>query len=143
MKTSSPEKKRVSELTFSDFVVHPVWIWAEDNEDESLVISLDYSEILPEEYDDLFVACKFTLHDGTEIPGVLAVNMSNRQVYLLSFPKADGGFFDFPLQPQLKGLVTREQLATWLRKPLADIFPITYSTSYVFRDGQPLTGQIE
>ncbi len=145
MQTSSPEEKRISDLTFSDFAVHPIWTWAEDNEDESLVVPLDCSGTLPddEEYGNLFVACEFTFHDGTKMPGVLAVSMSNRQVYLLSFPKTDAGFFDFPLQPHLQGLVTREQLATWLRKPLADIFPITYSTPFMFKDGRLLTGQVK
>jgi len=136
-------QKDISELTFSDFMVYPIWTWVEHDENESLVMPANYVRALPEDHDALFVACEFSLHDDTKIAGVLSIRMSDHFVYLLSFPKVDGGFFDFPLHPLLKGVVTREQFAAWLQKPLAHVFPITYNTPYVFSDSQPLIGQIK
>jgi hypothetical protein len=141
MKASN--SKSVDELTFDDFIVHPIWTWAEDDEDESLVTPLDYPGVLPEDHDALFVICEIFLRDGTEITGVISIRTGDRFVYLISFPEAGGRFFDFPLQPQLEGIVTREQLAIHLRKPSSYIFPIRYNTPYMFGDGQLLAGQIE
>jgi hypothetical protein len=135
--------KDISELTFSDFAVYPIWTWVEDDENESLVMPVDYVAALSEDHGTLFVACEFSLHDDTKMAGVLSVRMSDHFVYLLSFPKAGGGFFDFSLHPQLKKAVNREQFAAWLQKPPTRIFPITYNTPYVFSDGQPLIGQIK
>jgi hypothetical protein len=134
--------KSASELTLDDFSVHPIWTWAESDEDESLVMPLDYSGALPEDHDALFVACELLLVDNTKIAGVISVRMSDYSVYLLSFSKADRGFFDFPLHPQLT-TVTREQLANQLGKRAEHIFPIRYNTSYTFIDGRLLAGQIE
>ena len=138
---SSPTEKKVSELTFDDFVTYPIWTWAD--EDTDMAIPLGNLKTLPEDHNALFVACEFLLCDGTKVAGVLSIRMSDHIVYLLSFPGANSGVFDFPLQPQLKDTVSRDQLATWLQRPLECIFPITYSTPYKFSDGQPLIGQIE
>jgi len=137
-----PLQKKVRDLTYSDIGTHPVWTWADD-EDESLVLPVEQYVPLPEDHDALFVACVFDLHDGTHISGVLAVSPIRRWVYLLDFPKSEGGFLHFSLHPELRNLVTREQLATWLQKSLDDIFLIRYHTPFVFHDGQHLVGEIE
>ena len=136
-------QKSVSKLTLDDFTDYPVWTWAEDDKDESLVMPLIYSGSLPEDCDALFVACKFLLADGTESAGVVSVRMHDRSVYLISFPEAGGKFFDFPLRSPLKNSITREQLAVKLGKSLDCVFPIAYTTPYVFSNGQPFVGQIE
>jgi hypothetical protein len=134
--------KNAGELKFDDFAIHPIWTWAENDEDESSVMPLDYPGALPEDHDALFVGCEFLLSDGTKIAGAISIRMSNHSVYLISFPKADGRFFDFPLHPQLT-TVTREQLAIQLGKRVEHVFPIRYNTSYKFSNGQSVAGQIE
>lgn len=137
-----PSQKKIGQITIDDFVAHPVWTWA-DEDDESTVMPLENSEILPEDHDALFVACKLRLADGTSIPGALSVRMSDCSVYMLSFPKSNGTLFDFPLQPELKELVSREQLASHLQKPLEFVFPIEYATSQAFRGGKVIAGKVE
>jgi hypothetical protein len=131
----------MGQVTMSDFLAHPVWTWAD--EDEGRVMPVVCSDILPESNDALFIACKFRLANRSEILGTLSVRMSDRQVYLLSFSRRNGTLFDFPLQPALKGLVSREQLASFLEVPLNLVFPINYSTAFRFGDGSAVAGAIE
>jgi hypothetical protein len=133
--------KHASELSLYDFAAHPIWTWAE-TEDESSVEPVSYSGSLPDDHDALFVSCEFSLRDGTRINGEVSVRMSDHVVYSLGFANPDGRLFGFPLQRELRGLENREQLAAKLGKHLDDVFPLQYSTPYVFSDGHPLRGMI-
>lgn len=149
MKGPNTDWKKSSELTLADFHAHPVWTWVEDERDESLVMPVDCGRTLPsnEDYGTLFVASEFRLSDGTIVPGAVLVRMSDRRgergVYGLELAGTSGNLFTFPLHPFLQGLVSREALANWLRKPMRLVFPMVYDTSYVFADGEPLIGRIE
>lgn len=141
MKSQTPTRKKAGQITMSDFIRYPVWTWSD--EEEGTLMPKHISRILPDNHDAVFVACECVLANGKRMRGVLSVRMSNKQVYMISFPNPDGSLFDFPLQPELKGLVTPEQLSNCLQLPIQDIFPIIYSTPYLFSDGQSLTGQIQ
>lgn len=140
MKASRTEREKGHELTLNDFAASPIWTWSED---ERSLVPVEHSLVLPEDHDALFILAKLVLADGSTIDAVLGLRVSDHKVYLIEFPNAEGKFLSFSLQPQLRHLVTREQVATWLQKPLEGIFPIHYSIPYVFSDGQPLVGQIE
>jgi hypothetical protein len=141
MSTGKLFPKKLGELTAKDFAVHPVWTWEDD--DREIVIPIEPSNYRPHNHDALFVRADFQLSGGLRQAGVVSVRLSDRQVYLLSFFMPDGGIFDFPLQPELSGLVSREELASSLGVPTHAVFPLTYQTPFLWRDGQQLAGQIE
>jgi hypothetical protein len=99
--------------------------------------------IWPSGGEALWVRCDFTLKDGTKQPGVVGVRMTNQTIYLLEFAGSDNELFVFPVNSLLEGSVTLEQLAQHLGKPVDAIFPIRYSTPYVFKNHMPLTGVYE
>jgi hypothetical protein len=41
--------EKVGHLTFNDFTAHPIWTWADDDKDESLVIPVQSTGTLPTE----------------------------------------------------------------------------------------------
>ncbi len=134
--------KQVNELIYRDYLEHPIWGFADDDGDD--VEPVDYrGSIILADSGSLFILCKFTLQDGTEIPGAISVHMPSQRVYVLKFPGTDGKFFYFPVGTSMEGSVTREQLAAHLHKSIDEIFPITYTTPYTFKNGQPLIGRIQ
>ena len=134
--------KQVDELVYSDYLEHPIWGFADDDGDD--VEPVDYpGSVIQADSGSLFIACKFILRDGTELPGVISVHVSSRSVYVLKFPDTGGRLFYYPVNTDMEGSVTREQLAAHLQKSVDQIFPITYAAPYVFKNGQRLTGMIE
>lgn len=140
MNILKPANKDLRELTFPDYIVHPIWGFADDDGDEVMPVDYPGHLIRSSGGEALFVACEFTFFDGTKQPGVINVRMTFRSVYLLEFPKPDGKLFRFPINSRMEGNVTPAELATHLHKPVDQIFPINYKTPYVFKDGQKLIG---
>lgn len=124
---AQPGRKRVSELKLEDFADHPVWTWEDDDGD--MVVSVDYSALVANTHDALFVSCRYRLANGTQLYGAVSVRMSDRQVYLLTFYKADETAFDFSLQPELRSPAARAALASFLDLTVDDIFPVAYEVT--------------
>jgi hypothetical protein len=138
--TSKRSSKSVGELKYSDFIANPVWGWA-DEKDESLVEPVLCAGTLPaaDEHDNLLVASTFRLGDGTEVAGAVAVRMTDSAVYLVSIALERDEFLDIPLQPELRAETVRS-LSSTLGRPASAIFPIQFTTAFVFSDGQSLRG---
>jgi hypothetical protein len=133
--------KQGGELTFSDFVAHPIWGFADDDGDEVMPVDYPGHLIASDGGNAWFIACEFILNDGTKLPGVIYVRTTDHSIYMLVFSESDGRFFDFPVNSMMEGRVAPEELALHLRKTVDQVFPITYVTPYAFRDGQKLIGQ--
>lgn len=129
--------KPISELKIDDFLAHPVWTWA-DEEDERLVEPL---EDINEEHDALFILSNFILSDGSMIPGFIAVWEHDFSLYSVALAGKNNRLFDIPLQLELRSLIDVEEIEEELDKKFIDIFPIRYEAS--FRPDKSLTGYIE
>lgn len=128
------------ELNISDFYTHPIWGFVDDDGDEVMPVDYPGHLIWSNGGESLFVLCKFTLNDGTNIDGVISVRMTNQSVYTLKFPYQDGSLFYFPVNSSLEGRVSPKQLAFHLNKVSDDVFPIKFDTPFVFEDGKKLLG---
>lgn len=132
--------RHVSDLTEQDFLDHPVWTWAEE-EDESLVQPIHELEPLPECHDALFVAARFTLGNGRLLNGTVAVRCRDQQVYLLElFVGQDA--FDLPLQNQKGFLDGLQKLASALGISSEQVAPIHYETNYRFAGKSHVSGVV-
>jgi hypothetical protein len=129
--------KPISELNIDDFITHPVWTWAEE-EDERLVKPL---EDINEEHDALFISSNFILSDGSKIPGFIAVRSQDFSVYSVSLVGKNNRLFDIPLQLKLRRLIDAHKIEEELDKGMKDIFPIRYKASLT--PDKSLTGYIE
>jgi hypothetical protein len=121
--------KKISQLTFSDFEDHPIWTWAEDD-DEDVVCSI-VGEIHKEEHDALFIKSDFIFNDGTTISGFIAVRMQDQHVYLVALATSWGRLLDIPINPALRPLIKMKELEDAFNKNRTEIFPIHYSTEYL------------
>jgi hypothetical protein len=135
-----PNRKWAGELTMADFVAFPVWTWDDDGD---IVVPVEFSMVLPDAHDALFVAAELQLASHARLSGAVSVRMSDQQVYLLSFFGPGRESFDFRLQPELRSLASRAALASHLDRPHNDVFPIIYETPFIFSNGQRLAGQID
>ncbi len=135
-------KKKICQLRMSDFKTNPIWSWAEDDDDESLVVPLETSCTLPDDHDAIFVASDLVFNDGTRTLGTVSVRMSDHQLYSVSFEQANGELLHYPLRPDLQDLREQMDLAYLLKKEKMNIFPIRYETQFIFNDGKPLKGKI-
>lgn len=117
--------KPISELNIDDFITHPVWTWAEE-EDERLVKPL---EDINEEYDALFILSNFILSDGSKILGFIAVRARDFSIYSIGLAGKNNRFFDIPLQKELKRSIGAHKIEEELDKGVKDIFPIRYEAS--------------
>jgi hypothetical protein len=129
--------KPISELNIHDFKTHPVWTWAEE-EDERLVKPL---KDVNEEHDALFIVTNFILSDGSEIQGFIAVRSQDFSVYSVSLVGKNNRLFDIPLQLKLRRLIDAHKIEEELSKKIKDIFPIRYEALLTLR--KSLTGYIE
>ena len=85
------EYKKIHELRRSDLLAHPVWSWAELDEDESCVMPVEISDFLPEDdHDSLFILSEFILADGAHIGGAIAVHMGSHIQYRTPFHFENG-----------------------------------------------------
>ena len=141
MNASKPANKKDGKLTLHDFTAYPIWGFANDDGHEVMPVDYPGHLIWSGGGEALFVVCKFTFSDGSTQPGVINVRMTDRNVYVLKFPQANGKLFYFPVNSMLEGDIAPEELANHLRKSVDQVFPITYTTPYVFEDGQKLIGQ--
>jgi len=135
--------KDVAELTYADFVLHPVWSWAE-TDDESLVEPVPcQGGVLPDEHtrDSLFVAATLRLADGTTTPGTVSVRLSDRSVYAVGVAVANDELVEVSLQAQLRGDALRE-LAHHFGPRAASVFPLRFSTDFAFAGGRRLAGTL-
>jgi hypothetical protein len=132
-----PLSKPISELSIDDFLTHPIWTWA-DEDDESLVIPL---EDINQDHDTLFILANFILGDGTKIPGFIAVRANNFSLYLMALAGKNNRLFDIPLQLQLRKLIDIDKIQAELNKEAKDIFPIRYETTYP--PDKRMTGYVE
>ena len=129
--------KPISELNIDDFITHPVWTWAEE-EDERLVKPL---EDINEEHDALFILSNFILSDGSRIPGFIAVRAPDFSLYSVALAGKNNRFFDIPLQLELRRLIDAHKIEEELDKGMKDIFPIRYEASLT--PYKSLTGYID
>jgi hypothetical protein len=135
-------KRSSSQLNISDFEAYPLWTW-EDDDDK--LIPIKTNEVLSDdEYNAVFAKCEIKMHDGNKISGVVAVRMSNQEVYLISFPEKNGNLLDIPLQPLLaeQKEAQLKKLGDRFAKPLSSIFPLEFKTPFRFSDGSLLKGKI-
>jgi hypothetical protein len=133
--------KNSSHLTINDFHNSRIWTW-EDDDDK--VIPVQYDNYIPDDLDAVFVGCNLIFQDGTTMKGVIAVRVSDHQVYLVSFPYENENLINIPLQPLLR-LHQEEQLEKLCRyyeKVLSSIFPLRYESNLKFSDGAALIGSI-
>jgi hypothetical protein len=129
--------KQISELNIDDFITHPVWTWAEEN-DERLVKPL---KDINEDHDALFIVTNFILSDGSKIPGFIAVRARDFSLYSIALTGKNNQLFDIPLQLELRRLINAHKIEEELDKKMIDVFPIRYEASLT--SDKKLTGYIE
>jgi hypothetical protein len=117
--------KPISELNIDDFITHPVWTWAEE-EDERLVKPL---KDINEEHDALFIVTNFILSDGSKIQGFIAVRARDFSLYSVALAGKNNRLFDIPLQLELRRLTDAHKIEEELDRGMRDIFPIRYEAS--------------
>jgi hypothetical protein len=115
-------RKISKELTFSDYIEHPIWgFWDDDGDDVTFADNFDSFNSPGGEA--LWARCKFEFRDGTKSLGVIGIRTTNWSAYLLKFVNPDNSLFYFPINSMLEGSVTPNQLAKQLNKSANDIFP--------------------
>jgi hypothetical protein len=131
--------KHVSQLTVGDFERHPVWTWHENDSDSALVSPVEIADPLKEnDYEALFIRCKFILNDGTEIEGNVSVSLHTYSAYSIELFKG-GRRISFAGSP----VDTLEQLADGLGKSIDQITPLKYEASFRFENGTPIAGEVD
>lgn len=139
MNNTNKPKKLSKDLIYSDYLVHPIWGFWDDDGDE-VTFSDDYDSFDAIGGEALWVRCEFILNDSTKLPGVVGIRSTDWSVYLLQFVKSNGTLFTFPVNSMLEGKVTPSQLAKELNKSVEDVFPIKYKTIVKLKDERPLEG---
>ena len=139
MREIKKPQKLSSELTYSDYVEHPIWgFWDDDGDEVTFADDLDSFDAIGGEA--LWVRCGFTLNDGTRLPGVVGIRDTEWSIYLLKFVRPDGTLFAFPVNSMLEGSVAPSELAKLLHKSVDEIFPVKYETTVELKNGRPLVG---
>jgi len=137
---TKPLLRAISELKEEDFLKHPVWTWAEED-DESLVEPVKEYDPLPEDHDALFVAGRLTLANGQWLNGTISVRCSDKKVYLL---EAFVGPIEIGLPllntSDFKKAIGRFAEATKLAEQ--QIFPLRYTTDFHFKGESPISGEV-
>ena len=135
-------KKRVNEMSIDDFIENPIWTWEEDDGD--VLIPIRFTDRLPDNHNALFVKCDFILKDKTQVTGVLCVRLSDHAIYLLEFFDENKGILQIPLQSRFEKILSQKknEFLHLLGKSEDMIFPLTFSTPYLFNDGNKLEGII-
>lgn len=131
--------KKVSALTIQDFLYHPIWSWAEED-DESVVESLPVGPFIPEDHDAVFLLADFKLRDTTSLKGTLSIRLSDAKIYLLSVPNPSGGFVDISVGRSVHSQSDPIRLAEFLNKSADETYPISYVTQFRFPNGKPIKG---
>jgi hypothetical protein len=136
------ENKTPKNISITDFLQNPLWTWEEDDGDT--LIPIKYIEHLPDDHNAIFIKCDFKLRDNTMLIGVISIRMSDHKVYLIKFSDDNGRLIQLPLQPELVSELQKQIIKIYqlLGKPHKDIFPLTFTTPYIFSDGSPLKGEI-
>ena len=136
------QSKPLGKLTPDDFRKHPVWTLYEDDEDESLAIPVELTDFIDSKnYLAFFCHCTLTLHDGTVMEGNISLNLNNGMPYLIQFITGEEVFSFTGKLPHDFGSLS--QLSQWLHKPIHQISPVQYSTSYQFQDNTLNSGEID
>lgn len=131
--------KHVSQLTQEDFEKHPIWTWHENDSDRALVSPVKITDPLNEnDYEALFIWCKFILNDGTELEGNVSVSLHTYSAYSIELFKG-GHRISFAGSP----VDTLEQLTDRLGKSINQITPLKYDTTFRFENGTPIAGEID
>lgn len=133
--------KTGSELTYTDFKTHPIWTFYDDDGDD--VVPVEYPGWATEAIggEGMFVACEYTLNDGTKLSGVVLINIYTNLPYRFEFRNNDSTLIGFPVKTVLENKGTRKQLAKFLGKSIAEVFPIHYATPFILENGILLEGK--
>jgi len=124
----------------ADFKEHPVWSWWDDDSND--VEPVEYQPHLPEDHDALFIYSSVIFNDG--LPGniVLSVRPVDQKIYLITFFNDEGEKMQFSFQKALFSLSQKRKLQSFIGKDVFDIFPIRFTTPFMFADGNRLEGEI-
>jgi len=132
--------RKISELGEEDFLEHPVWTWAEED-DESLVQPILNYAPLPENYDALFIAARLTLANGRFLNGTVSVRCSDQKVYLIEVTIGEVTL-DLPLVDRSGFASGIRQLTEATKLTKEEILPIHYETDVHFAGELPVSGEI-
>jgi len=139
MKVNKKPTKLCDELTFADYLEHPIWgFWDDDGDEVTFADTYDSFDAVGGEA--LWVRSEFLLNDGTRLPGVVGFRITNWSVYLLEFIEPDGSIFQFPVNSMLEGTVSSQKIAELLGKSEDKIFPVRYETICELKEGKRIAG---
>jgi hypothetical protein len=130
------------DLTLSDFRICPIWTMFDDDGDDVVPVHYPSWETDAGGGALMYVACAFTLHDGTTVQGVVAVDNSNMMIpYALLFARSDGILEQFLINTYDEDDASRANLARFLNKTVDQVYPIRYATPFKSRDGHLIAGE--
>jgi len=135
------KRKLIDQLTFADYLAHPIWTFYDDDGDE--VVPVQYPGWASEAVggEGTFIICDFILSDGTRLPGVVGINIYLEIPHVFEFLDTDGRLVAFSVNRKLETAETRQKLAQFLGKTVDQVFPIRYVTPYILRSGRLLAGE--
>lgn len=137
-------KKLARELRFSDYLDHPIWTAYDDGSDYE--ITVDYpswtvgSENKKPETEAVTILGEALCADETEFPCIICFSTYRAEAYYLEIYKSEHDSFGFPVAKPLEGKVTREQLANYLGKQVNEVFPLRYTSPFIFWNGKRIEG---
>ena len=138
---SMSDEKKTSRLTYNDYLRYPIWGFVDDEDGEKMPVEYPGYFIWPEGGGDLWVLGQFELNDQSIVPGVVGIRMLNHSLYLLKFVRNDATLLTFFTSGPLWDLVKPEEVAAVLGRTVDQVFPLKYTTPYVFKNGHPLIGE--
>jgi len=123
-------RKKLADLTLSDFDL--AWVWRSDwaNDDEETVMPIPGKDVIAKGDALLWVRINGELADGTTIAGVALINSDPLELSIPSF-FIEGRWMGFNLPPAPEFVLKErgpETFAHGLGRELRQVFPITIRT---------------
>lgn len=135
-----PRRKRVQELRPEDYQRHPIWTYYDDEGDE--VVPVEYpsweSEAIGGE--TVWMNADLELNDRSYCFGALSFHIYYKHVIYLTFVRSDNQRLSLRIDGQGKDAKKLSAIAEFLGKSVESVFPVRYTTPYIYLDGTPIKG---